>query len=138
MMDRLPRGALRGAIRAGAKLACDLDLDLPKLGLPREPFGAAMITSVGGWGIGRAYSPLAAYYRVPLLVLVGAVQERPVAVAGRVIARPMLGLTATFDHRWCDGWHASQFAAAARTTSPTRMPSSRRSAWEPAIAWKRL
>lgn len=112
MIAGLPRPLLRAGIRLGAFLTCDLDLDLPRLGLPREPFGAAMITSVGGWGIGHAYSPLASYYRVPLLVLVGAVEERPIAVAGRVLARPMLGLTATFDHRWCDGSQAARFSAA--------------------------
>ncbi len=43
--------------------------------MPRQAFGGAMITSVGMWGIGHAYSPLAHYYRVPLLVLVGAVEK---------------------------------------------------------------
>jgi hypothetical protein len=65
------------------------------------------------WGVGRAYSPLASYYRVPVLVLVGAVQERPVVVAGRIVARPMLTLTATFDHRYVDGFHAAAFGHAA-------------------------
>lgn len=114
MMARLPRRLLPLAIRASAYLTCDLNLDLPRLGMPRQPFGSALVTAVGGWGVTHAYSPLASYYRVPLLVLVGAVQERPVAVAGRVVVRPMLGLTATFDHRWCDGMQAAQFAGAAR------------------------
>ncbi|HET7310946.1 MAG TPA: 2-oxo acid dehydrogenase subunit E2 [Mycobacteriales bacterium] len=73
-----------------------------------------MVTSVGMWGISRASSPLARHYRVPLLVLVGAVQEKAVVVAGQVVARPMLTLTATFDHRYADGSQAAQFAAAAR------------------------
>jgi len=114
VMERLPRPLLRGAIRLSAALTSGLNLDLPKFGLPRQPFGGAMVTSVGGWGVSHAYSPLAGYYRVPLLVLVGAVTEKPMAVAGRVVARPMLGLAATFDHRYCDGLQAVRFANAAK------------------------
>jgi pyruvate dehydrogenase E2 component (dihydrolipoamide acetyltransferase) len=114
ILERLPRLPLRLAIRLSAWLTSDLNLDLPTLGLRRQSFGSAMITSVGRWGVAHAYSPLAAYYRVPLLVLIGAVEQRPVAVAGRVVIRPMLTLTATFDHRYVDGSHAARFAQAVR------------------------
>jgi pyruvate dehydrogenase E2 component (dihydrolipoamide acetyltransferase) len=112
MLDLLPPGLLRGAMNLSAWLTSDLNLDLPALGLRRQAFGSAMITSVGMWGISRAYSPLAAYYRVPVLVLVGAVTQKPVAVAGQVVIRPMLTLTATFDHRYADGYQAARFAQA--------------------------
>jgi pyruvate dehydrogenase E2 component (dihydrolipoamide acetyltransferase) len=112
LLTVLPPWALRRALRLSAWLSSDLHLDLPLLGVRREAFGGAMVTSVGMWGVPHAYSPLAAYYRVPLLVCVGAVRQRPVAVAGRVVVRPMLTLTATFDHRYVDGYHAAQFAKA--------------------------
>ena len=114
MLETLPRPLLRAGIRVSAWLTSDLNLDLPRLGLPRQAFGGAMITSVGMWGISHAYSPLTAYYRVPVLVLVGAVEPRPAARAGQVVVRPMLTLTATFDHRYVDGFQAAQFAAAIR------------------------
>ena len=114
LMERLPGPVLKVAIRLSSALTSGLNLDLPQFGLPRQAFGSALITSVGGFGVAHAYSPLAAYYRVPLLVLVGAIQEKPVVVAGRVVARPMLGLTATFDHRYCDGLQAARFATAVR------------------------
>jgi pyruvate dehydrogenase E2 component (dihydrolipoamide acetyltransferase) len=112
MLDVLPPRLLRPAMRLSAWLTSDRNLDLPALGVRRQAFGSAMITSVGLWGITRAYSPLASYYRVPVLVLVGAVTQRPVAVAGRVVIRPMLTLTATFDHRCVDGLQAARFAQA--------------------------
>ena len=114
LLTRLPPSALRWALRAGAWLTSDLNLDLTRFGMPRQAFGGAMITSIGGWGISHAYSPLAHYYKVPVLVLVGAVQPRPTAVAGEVVVRPTLTLTATFDHRYVDGFHAAQFARAVR------------------------
>jgi 2-oxoacid dehydrogenases acyltransferase (catalytic domain) len=115
MLAALPPRALRAALHVAAWLTSDLDLDLPRLGMPRQAFGGAMITSVGMWGIGHAYSPLAHYYRVPLLVLVGAVRKVPVAIDDQVVVRPMLTLTATFDHRYVDGFHAAQFARAVRS-----------------------
>lgn len=112
LLTILPPWALRRALRLSAWLSSDLHLDLPGLGVRREAFGGAMVTSVGMWGVAHAYSPLAASYRVPLLVCIGAVRQRPVAVAGQVVVRPVLTLTATFDHRYVDGYHAAQFAEA--------------------------
>jgi pyruvate dehydrogenase E2 component (dihydrolipoamide acetyltransferase) len=114
MLSRLPPSMLRVALRLGAWLTSDLDLDLSRLGMPRQAFGGAMITSVGMWGIGHAYSPLAHYYRVPVLVLVGAVRKAPTVVDDAVVIREMLTLTATFDHRYADGYHAARFAEALR------------------------
>jgi hypothetical protein len=114
LLNRLPSPLLRVGLRLSAWLTSDLNLNLPRLGLPRQAFGSAMVSSVGATGIAHAYSPLAAYYRVPLLVLVGAIQEKAVVVAGSVVARPILTLTATADHRYLDGVRAARFAAAAR------------------------
>jgi hypothetical protein len=115
LLTTLPPSLLRVALRLGAWLTSDLNIDLSRLGMPRQAFGAAMITSVGMWGVSHAYSPLAHYYRVPLLILVGAVRKTPVAANDDVVVRPMLTLTATFDHRYVDGFHASQFADAVRS-----------------------
>jgi pyruvate dehydrogenase E2 component (dihydrolipoamide acetyltransferase) len=112
MLAVLPGRVLRYAMRLAGWLTSDLNLNLPRLGMPRQAFGGAMITSVGMWGITRAYSPLASYYRVPVLVLVAAAEPRPVVRAGAVVVRPMLTLTATFDHRFVDGYHAAGFARA--------------------------
>lgn len=112
MLEVLPRPLLRLGIRLSAWLTSDLNLHLPRFGLPRQAFGGVMVTSIGMWGITHAYSPLAPYYRVPALVLVGAVEPRPVAREGIVVVRPMITLTATFDHRYLDGFQAAQFGAA--------------------------
>jgi pyruvate dehydrogenase E2 component (dihydrolipoamide acetyltransferase) len=115
LLTRLPPSMLRAALHLGAWLTSDLNLDLSQLGLPRQAFGGAMITSIGMWGVTHAYSPLAHYYRVPLLVLVGAVRKRPVVVDDEIVVRPMLTITATFDHRYVDGFHAAQFAESVRS-----------------------
>ena len=106
-----PPWMLRHVVRAGAWLTADHGIDLPGLGLPRHPFGSAMVSPVGKFGIGHAYAPLAAMYRVPLLVLVGEVTPKPVAVEGVVVVRPMLPLAATIDHRYVDAEQAARLAA---------------------------
>ena len=115
LLTRLPPSMLRASLHVGAWLTSDLNLDLSRLGMPRQAFGGAMITSVGMWGVSHAYSPLAHYYRVPLLVLVGEVRKAPAVAGDEVVVRPMLTVTATFDHRYVDGFHAAQFAQAARS-----------------------
>ncbi|WP_291412882.1 2-oxo acid dehydrogenase subunit E2 [Actinophytocola sp.] len=114
VLARLLRLLVRPVLRLAAWLTSDLNLDLSRFGLSRQAFGGAMITSVGMWGVTRAFSPLARYYRVPVLVLVGAVQARPVVIGGAVTARPMLTLTATFDHRYADAGQAVRLADAVR------------------------
>lgn len=104
-MDTLPIPILRVALRVTSWLAGDLDKSVKALGLARSPFGSAVITSVGTFGLPMGFAPLSWMYRVPLLVLVGSITEKPVAVDGRVEVRPILPITATIDHRFVDGWH---------------------------------
>lgn len=108
MLEVLPPGLLRIGMRLSAWLTSDRDVDLPGLGLPHQAFGSAMVSAIGDTGIVHAYSPLAPHYRVPLLVLVGSVSEKALVVSGRVVARPVLPLTATFDHRYTDGLAAAK------------------------------
>lgn len=110
LIGSTPRRLLKWSIRFSAWLTTDKGVDLPKWGLPKEAFGSAMVTSVGMFGIRHAYAPLASYYRVPLLVLVGEVADKPWVVDGQVVVRPVLNLAATLDHRYIDGYHASRLA----------------------------
>lgn len=109
-----PRRLLRTSIRASSWLTTDRDMDLKRFGLPRQAFGSTIISSVGMFGVQRAYAPLADYYRIPFLVLVGEVADRAVVVDGEIVARPMLTLTATMDHRYIDGYHAARLARSVR------------------------
>lgn len=114
MMGSVPWRLLKWAFRAASWITTDRDKDFKSRGLPRQPFGSAMVSSVGMFGIQHAYAPLSPYYRIPFLVLVGEVQQRAVVVDGEVVARPWLTVSATLDHRYVDGYHASRLARAAR------------------------
>lgn len=110
LLARTPTRLLHFSMRVAAWITTDRDKDLKKRGLPRQPFGSAMITSVGMFGIQHAYAPLSPYYRIPFLVLVGEVTDKPVVVDGEVVVRPMLTLAVTMDHRYVDGFHAARLA----------------------------
>jgi hypothetical protein len=114
LTDALPPWLLRRALRATAFLTEKLQLDLPSLGLRRSPFGSAMVSSVGMFGLPHGFAPLAWMYDVPLLLLVGEITEGPVVESGAVVARPILPITATIDHRYADGWHVSRALIAFR------------------------
>lgn len=92
-----------------------LNLDLSFLGIPKDPFGSIMITNVGSLGIEYAWAPLCPYTRVPLLLSVGAIHDQAVVVNGQVLARPVMPVCITFDHRLMDGIHASQLSKEFRT-----------------------
>jgi pyruvate/2-oxoglutarate dehydrogenase complex dihydrolipoamide acyltransferase (E2) component len=110
MLAKTPRRLLGVSMRFAAWLTADRDVDLPKRGLPRQAFGSVMVSSVGMFGIQHAYAPLSPYYRIPLLVLVGEVADKPAAVDGKVEIRPLVTLAATMDHRYLDGFHAARLA----------------------------
>lgn len=91
-------------------LVYGLNINLSFLGIPKDPFGSVMITNVGSLGIDLGFAPLCPYTRVPLILLVGSVQDCPWVVEGSVQVRPILKIGVTFDHRFIDGIHASQMA----------------------------
>jgi hypothetical protein len=87
-----------------------LNLDLRWAGMPKDPFGGAVVTSIGSLGLDTAYVPLVPYSRVPIFVAPGAIRDEPVVDNGVVKPGRVMGLHATFDHRFIDGAHASKLA----------------------------
>ena len=114
VLARTPIPVLRPALRFATWLTSDRGVDLKRLGLRAEPFGSALVTSVGMFGVQHAYAPLSQFYRVPFLALVSEVAPKPVVVEGEVVARPVLTVSATMDHRYLDGAHAARLSRSVR------------------------
>lgn len=115
--QRLPGWLVGPVLDTIGFLTYALNLDLRVLGIPKDPFGGAMVTNVGSLGLEEAYVPLVPYSRVPLLVAMGALQRVPVVRAGDVIeVATVMRLFATFDHRLLDGAHAATMARLLRET----------------------
>jgi pyruvate dehydrogenase E2 component (dihydrolipoamide acetyltransferase) len=113
-LDATPGWLLGPVLRAATWLSADHNVDLSRMGLPRQAFGSAMVSSVSMFGVQKAYGPLAPLYRIPILALVSEITPKPVIVDGEIVARPILTLTATMDHRYLDGSHAARLGRSVR------------------------
>lgn len=108
---RLPWWLARPVTRLSDVLVNELHIDLTAQGMPPDPFGSAIVTSVGMFGIDTAFAPFVPLARCPILILIPEIRPRPWAVGDRVEVRPVLRLCATFDHRIIDGAAAGRLAA---------------------------
>ena len=109
LFEHLPGGLLRALLGLLDPLSYRLNLKVP--GSPRDAFGSAMVTSVGMLGIKMAYAPLVTFSHCPIVVLVGAVEDRAVVRNGQIVVRPMCTVTATLDHRVLDGVQAAKLSS---------------------------
>ena len=110
-LRRVPWWLARPATWLSDVLVNELHVDLAAQGMPADPFGSAIVTSVGMFGIDSAFAPFVPLARCPMLILVPEVRPRPWAVGDHCEVRPVLRLCATFDHRIIDGAAAGRFAA---------------------------
>ncbi len=81
----------------------DVNLWTPLFGLPKDPFGSILITNIGSLGLDQAFGALVPSTRMPVVVAVGAVKEKPVVRNGQLAVGKCIGLYFTVDHRVIDG-----------------------------------
>lgn len=109
-LDLVPSFISRTVLRIIGFFNYTLNLNLKWMGLPRDPFGSAMVTSIGSLGIPEAYAPLVPMSRTPIVIAVGKVEDKPVVRDGQIVIKPMCVITAVFDHRIMDGLSAGKLA----------------------------
>jgi pyruvate/2-oxoglutarate dehydrogenase complex dihydrolipoamide acyltransferase (E2) component len=83
-------------------------------GLAGFPFGSAFVSNIGGFDLDEGFLAPLPMARCPLYLCIGAIRERPVAVDGAVVVRPVFVLTGTADHRLVDGAHVGRLVGALR------------------------
>jgi pyruvate/2-oxoglutarate dehydrogenase complex dihydrolipoamide acyltransferase (E2) component len=117
LVHRLPNAVLGLTMRAIEYLLYDLQLDLSRFGIESDQFGSAMVSNIGnfeGFGMSFALAPLVPMSRCPIVVLIGEVQKKPVVEGDRIVARSVVTLGCTFDHRMIDGAQGTAIAAVLR------------------------
>ncbi|MEB2283344.1 MAG: hypothetical protein B6D46_06225 [Polyangiaceae bacterium UTPRO1] len=117
LVHRLPNALLGLTVRAMEFLLYDLQLDLSRFGIESDQFGSAMVSNIGnfeGFGMSFALAPLVPMSRCPIVVLIGEVQKKPVVEGDRIVARSVVTLGCTFDHRMIDGAQGTAIAAVLR------------------------
>jgi len=95
------RGELVGRAREGKLAQQDLE------------GGTFTISNLGMYGVEQFIAVLNPPQAA--ILAVGAIEERPVAQDGELIARPLMSLTLTCDHRAIDGAKASEFLRELKT-----------------------
>ena len=110
----LPRILVRPILWLTGWLASSFGVNITALGVSKFPFGSAIITSVGMFGLDEGFVPPTPFARVPIYVLVGAVKPRPAVVDGEIVVQKQLTITATLDHRFVDGFEGGQLAKTVR------------------------
>jgi pyruvate dehydrogenase E2 component (dihydrolipoamide acetyltransferase) len=112
VIAKIPRLLLKPIVRFFAWCQREPNWRMKWAGMPKDPFGSAMITSLGMLGVETAFAPLFPLGGPPIVLLVGQIGHRPVCDAdGNVVGRRTLRLCGTFDHRVVDGYHLAKFAA---------------------------
>jgi pyruvate/2-oxoglutarate dehydrogenase complex dihydrolipoamide acyltransferase (E2) component len=107
----LPGGLRSAAFNAGQYLTYDLGIDLSLLGIPYDPFGSAMVTNVGTFGLAHGFAPLASFAHAPIVLTMGLVEPCPRVVGDRIEIRPIMHVGAALDHRLLDGYQTGRLAA---------------------------
>ncbi len=126
-----PRGLVVPVLRRADKLSvAELAAESQRLieaarsgRLGPENIGGASLTvsNLGMFGI-RAGTPVINLGE-PILVFVGAVEDRPVVVDGQIVVRPMLTLSIAYDHRVADGVAASRFTRGLKDSLESKVQS---------------
>lgn len=83
---------------------------IPLFGVRAAPFGGALISSVASLGLHAVDPPFVPFTRCALVISVGAERWAAVVRDGDVVARNVLDLSVTADHRVCDGAQFASFA----------------------------
>ncbi|MCB9744085.1 MAG: 2-oxo acid dehydrogenase subunit E2 [Alphaproteobacteria bacterium] len=112
--DLIPGLVMGPILRFMGFLQKTLNIDTGFLGAPRDPFGSAMVTSLGMMGINMAFAPFFPLGNAGVLVLVGSVEDKAVVEDGDVVPGKVLTLTCTLDHRVIDGYQAAKMAGEMR------------------------
>lgn len=85
-----------------------LNLNPKMVGAPKDRFGSAIISSLGGFGLESTLLQLFPFSRTPICIGIGKVTDKVVPSGDEIIVAPYLTLGITIDHRIIDGRHAGE------------------------------
>ena len=110
LYNKLPPFLLRRYFDIANILINKLNLNLAAFGVPRDPFGSVLVTSLGMLGVEECFAPIPPLSRVSVAVLVTAIKDRPWVEDGKVVVRPTMKLCLTLDHRVVEGYETAGIA----------------------------
>ena len=112
LLNRVPWPLRRPVFRLLKWLTVDLGFEIPKLGLSAHSFGSFVVSDIGSFGLNTGMTALMPAAKVPCVIVLGKIEEKPVVRRGEIVVRTILPLTGTFDHRIVDGMQIGKLARA--------------------------
>lgn len=110
LLNRIPWPFRRPVFRLLKWITVDMGIEIRALGLSAHSFGSFVVSDIGSFGLNTGMTALMPAAKVPAVIVLGKIEEKPVVRRGEVVIRTMLPLTGTFDHRIVDGMQIGKLA----------------------------
>ena len=110
LLNRVPWPLRRPVFLALKWLTVDMGIEIRALGLSAHSFGSFVVSDIGSHGLKTGMTALMPAAKVPAVIVLGKVEEKPVVRKGEIVIRTILPLTGTFDHRIVDGAQIGKLA----------------------------
>lgn len=114
LLNRIPWPLRRPVFLLLKWITVDMGVEIRALGLSAHSFGSIVISDIGSHGLKTGMTGLMPAAKVPAVIVLGMVEEKPVVRNGEIVVRTMLPLTGTFDHRIVDAAQIGKLARAIR------------------------
>jgi pyruvate dehydrogenase E2 component (dihydrolipoamide acetyltransferase) len=112
LLNKIPWPFRRAVFKLLKWLAVDLGVELRRLGLTSDSFGSFILSDIGSFGLTSGMAALFPAAKIPAVIIMGKMEDKPVVRNGEVVIRTILPLTGTFDHRIVDGMQIGKLGRA--------------------------
>lgn len=110
MLNRIPWPLRRPIFLLLKWITVDMGIEIRALGLSAHSFGSFVVSDIGSFGLNTGMTALMPAAKVPCVIVLGKIEEKPVVRNGEIVIRTILPLTGTFDHRVVDGMQIGKLA----------------------------
>ena len=110
VLNNIPWPLRRPVFRLLKWITVDMGFEIKALGLSAHSFGSFVVSDIGSFGLNTGMTALMPAAKVPCVIVLGKIEEKPVVRDGEVVIRTILPLTGTFDHRVVDGAQIGKLA----------------------------
>jgi pyruvate/2-oxoglutarate dehydrogenase complex dihydrolipoamide acyltransferase (E2) component len=110
LLNRIPWPLRRPVFRFLKWITVDMGIKIKSLGLSADSFGSFVVSDIGSFGLNTGMTSLMPAAKIPAVIVLGKIEEKPVVRNGQIEIRTILPLTGTFDHRIVDGLQIGKLA----------------------------
>lgn len=110
VLNKIPWPLRRPIFRLLKWITVDMGVEIKALGLSAHSFGSFIVSDIGSFGLNTGMTSLMPAAKIPCVIVLGRIEEKPVVRNGEIEIRTILPLTGTFDHRIVDGMQIGKLA----------------------------